>query len=186
MKQWVIIAVLLLLFSGSVLYIRGLNNTVRLDERINASWAEIDSQLKRRNDLIPSLVSIVKRYAVHEKDIFTNIAAARSQLSGAQTAEEKIAAAGKMDGFMGRLLVIVENYPDLKADQTFMRLMDELSGTENRIAVARKRYNSDVREFNTYIREVIGGYFAKRRGLDKARPYYEVPEIEKAKPEVKF
>lgn len=187
MNKWLITAILVavvLVFAGW--YINGLNRIVRMDEKINNSWAEIDSQLKRRNDLIPNLVNTVKGYAKHEKTIFTDIAKARAALSGAATVDEKIAAAQKMDGFLGRLLAIVENYPTLKANESFQQLMDELSGTENRIAVARNRYNDSVKEFNTYIREVFGKFFAKRRGITGSRPYYQVEVKEKVTPEVKF
>jgi LemA protein len=167
-------------------YINGMNRAVRLDERVNQGWSDIDSQLKRRNDLIPNLVNTVKGYAKHEKEVFTHVADARAALAGAKTINEKIDAAQKMDAALARLLMVVENYPALKADQTFLTLMDELSGTENRIAVARNRYNESVKLFNTYIREVFGSFFAKKRGLTEPRIYYKAEEKEKATPSVAF
>ena len=188
MKNWIVAVVIILLavLTCAAWYINGLNRVVRLDEKVSESWAEIDSQLKRRNDLIPNLVNTAKGYAKHEKSIFIHVADARAALAGAKTVKEKINAAGRLDAVLGRLLVIVERYPDLKANQTFQRLMDELAGTENRIAVARNRYNRGVKRFNTYIREVLGSFFAKRRGLTEPHPYYEIEEKDKATPEVEF
>ncbi len=148
-------------------YFSGLNSIVRKYEAVNASWAEIDNQLKRRSDLIPNLVNTVKGYASHEKGVLDNLANARARLGQASTKEEKITA-------------------NLKANENFQGLMDELSGTENRIAVARMRYNENVRSYNTYIKEVIGSFFANRRGLNKDFPYFEVSEKEKEAPKVEF
>jgi len=187
MKKWIIVAaVAFVIVVLGVFYVGGLNRIVRMDEQISGDWAEIESQLKRRNDLIPNLVNTAKGYAKHERETFRYIADARSKLAGAKTVNEKIAAAGQLDSALSRLLLVVERYPDLKANQSFQRLMDELAGTENRIAVARNRYNRSVKKFNTYIREVVGSFFAGRRGLDEPKPYYEVEETAKAVPEVKF
>lgn len=179
-----VVLVLGLMFVGW--YISGLNRIVRMHEAVNESWAEIDNQLKRRMDLIPNLVSTVKGYATHEKDVFTHVADARAKLAGAQTIKQKIDASNQLEGALSRLLVVVERYPDLKANTSFQRLMDELSGTENRIAVARMRYNRDVKMFNTHIREVIGSFFARRRGLNEPFEYFEVAEADKVVPQVKF
>ncbi|MFH1715103.1 MAG: LemA family protein [Elusimicrobiota bacterium] len=188
MKKLVIILAALLVVGIMFIgwYINGLNRIVRMHETVKESWAEIDNQLKRRSDLIPNLVNTVKGYAGHEKEVFTHIADARAKLAGAQTIKQKIDASNRLESALSRLLVIVERYPDLKANISFQRLMDELSGTENRIAVARMRYNREVKTFNAHIREVIGGFFARRRGLTEPFEYFEIAESDKAVPEVKF
>ena len=186
-KLWIILGVIFLLFIfGISWYIGGLNRIVRMNEAVNSSWAEIDNQLKRRSDLIPNLVSTVKGYAKHEKDVFANIADSRAKLAGAGSKSDKIAASNELSSSLSRLLVVVENYPNLKADANFKALMDELAGTENRISVARMRYNRDVKGYNTYIREVIGGFFARKKGLAEAFPYFEIKEEEKVTPKVSF
>ena len=187
----ILVAVLLFIFIIGSWFIHGLNKVVRLDEKVNEEWAQIETQLKRRNDLIPNLVQTVKGYAKHEKEIFIKVADARAKLTGlisqGGSIEAKIEAAKELQGALARLLAIVERYPDLKANQNFLRLQDELAGTENRIAVARTRYNRAVKEFNTYIREVFGSFFAKLRGLARPRPYFRIEEeSEKKVPEVKF
>jgi LemA protein len=161
------------------------NKMVVLSNNVDNNWAEIDNQLKRRNDLIPNLVSTVKGYASHEKEVFTQIADARSKLAGAQTVEDKMQASNQMEGALSRLLMIVERYPNLKANEQFNALMYELSGTENRIAVARKRYNDAVNEYNIYIQKIPNSIFAGIFGY-KAKPRFEVPETEKATPKVDF
>lgn len=160
----IIVVVVVLVVIGVTLYvIGGYNSLVRLDESVKAAWSQVENQLQRRNDLIPNLVSTVKGYAKQEKGIFENVANARSKLAGAQNVGDKITAANEMSGFLGRLLAIVENYPQLKSDQNFRQLMDELSGTENRIAVERMRYNELVKQFNQSIRvfpkNIIAGIF---------------------------
>ena len=122
------------------------NNIVSKHENITARWAQVENQLQRRNDLIPNLVNTVKGYAAHEKSVLENVTNARSQWGKANTLDEKVKAAGAMDAALARLLLVVENYPNLKADQTFLRLMDELSGTENRIAVERRRFDSILKK----------------------------------------
>jgi LemA protein len=139
------LAILVLVFVGyGIFSVSVKNDLVRLDESVSAAWSEIDNQLKRRSDLIPNLVATVKGYASHEEEVLTKIADARSRLSGARTVEEKAAGYNELQSALARLLVVVENYPALKANENFTRLMDELAGTENRIAVARKRYNDGV------------------------------------------
>ncbi|HLD29372.1 MAG TPA: LemA family protein, partial [bacterium] len=166
------------------------NNIVRLDEQVNQAWAEIENQFKRRNDLIPNLVNTVKGYAAHEKDIFISVADARARLTGliqeGGSPEAKIQAARELQGTLARLLAIAENYPNLKANENFLKLQDELAGTENRISVSRTRYNRDVQYFNTFIREVFGGFFARIKGLNKPHPYFEIEETEKIVPKVEF
>ncbi len=160
----IIVVVVVLVVIGVTLYvIGGYNSLVRLDESVKAAWSQVENQLQRRNDLIPNLVSTVKGYAKQEKGIFENVANARSKLAGAQNVGDKITAANEMSGFLGRLLAIVENYPQLKSDQNFRQLQDELAGTENRIAVERMRYNELVKQFNQSIRvfpkNIIAGIF---------------------------
>jgi len=184
-----ILLVLILIVGGWI--VGGLNRVVRLDERVNENWAQIETQLKRRNDLIPNLVATVKGYAKHEKEVFTRVADARAKLTGlisqGGSLQAKIKAARELQGALARLLAIVERYPDLKANQNFLKLQDELAGTENRIAVARTRYNRAVKEFNTYIREVFGSFFAKLRGLNSPRPYFRIEnKAEKEVPKVQF
>ena len=147
----VIIVLLLIAFLLGSMYVGRRNEMVRKRETVNAAWSQVDVVLQRRADLIPNLVETVKGYAGQEQKVFGDIAAARSQLLNAKTPSDKIAANGQLDSALGRLLVIVENYPQLKSNENFMRLQDELAGTENRIAVERRRYNETVQDYNTYI-----------------------------------
>ena len=167
-------------------YIKGLNYVVTLDEKASEAWSQVETQLQRRYDLIPNLVNTVKGYATHEKELFTKITALRSQWSQATTKQEKIAKSGQIERTLSRLLLVVENYPDLKASQNFLSLQAQLEGTENRISVARMRYNEAVKEFNTYIRTVFGSFFARRRGLTAALPYFKAETKAAKVPEVKF
>jgi LemA protein len=155
------------------------------EEAINAQWAEVQNQLQRRNDLIPNLVNTVKGYAAHESGVFNNIAEARSRLLAAKTPEETIQAANQTSSALGRLLAVVENYPQLKADAQFSRLMDDLSGTENRLAVARMRYNEAVQAYNTQRRRFPSNVTAKMFGF-KEHPYWEVPPEARQAPKVDF
>ncbi len=156
-----------------------------MDVSVDNAWAEIENHLKRRSDLIPNLVETVKGYATHEKELFENIANARAKLAGSATVPGKIGAANELSGFLGRLLAIAENYPQLKANESFLKLQDELAGTENRIAVARTRYNQAVREFNTTIRVFPSNIVAGIFGYEK-KSFFEVPDSEKEVPAVKF
>jgi LemA protein len=162
------------------------NGIVTKHETITAKWAQVESQLQRRNDLIPNLVNSVKGYAAHEKTIFEDVTNARSQWAKASTMDEKVKAAGSMDAALGRLLMVVENYPNLKADQTFLKLMDELAGTENRIAVERMRYNESVKDYNISVRTFPGSVIAGMSGFKPATEYFKAEEKAKAVPEVKF
>ncbi|PIP19384.1 MAG: LemA family protein [Candidatus Omnitrophica bacterium CG23_combo_of_CG06-09_8_20_14_all_41_10] len=162
------------------------NGIVSKHETITAKWAQVENQLQRRNDLIPNLVNTVKGYAAHEKTVFEEVTNARSQWAKAGTTEEKVKAAGAVDAALGRLLLVAENYPNLKADQTFLRLMDELSGTENRIAVERMRYNESVQDYNITVRIFPGNIIAGRFGYKPATGYFKAEEKAKAVPEVKF
>ena len=164
-------------------YINGLNKVVRLHEAVSERWAQVETMIQRRNDLIPNLVNTVKGYAGHERELLEEITRLRSQWANAKTVQEKIDNARALDAALARLMVVVENYPELKASENFQTLQAQLEGSENRIAVERKRYNEAVREFNTYIREVFGSFFAKRRGLTEPAPYFEAaPEAEKVPP----
>lgn len=162
------------------------NNIVTKQETITAKWAQVENQLQRRNDLIPNLVNTVKGYAAHEKGVFEAVTEARSQWGKASTVDEKVKAAGAVDSALSRLLLVVENYPTLKADQTFLQLMDELSGTENRIAVERMRYNESVRDYNITVRRFPANIVAGMFGYKAATEYFQAEEKAKAAPEVKF
>jgi len=161
------------------------NKVVAMDERVKAQWAQVENQLKRRYDLIPNLVETVKGYAKHEKEIFERIAEARTKYFQAKTISEKIQASKQLETALSRLLLLREAYPELKANESFLKLQDQLEGTENRIAVERRRYNEAVRELNTYRRTVFGRFFASLAGIKEA-PYYEIKEEEKQTPKVKF
>lgn len=163
----------------------GYDRVITMDERVKSQWAQVENQLKRRYDLIPNLVETVRGYAKHEKELFENIAEARTKYFQAGSVRDKVQAANQLEGFLSRLLVLRETYPELKANQSFLKLQDSLEGTENRIAVERKRYNDAVRELNTFIRTFFGRFFASFAGVSSAE-YYEVPEAEKAAPQVKF
>jgi len=162
------------------------NNIVSKHEMITAKWAQVDNQLQRRNDLIPNLVSTVKGYAAHEKGVFEAVTNARSQWAKAGTIEEKVKSAGALDSALSRLLFVAENYPNLKANDTFLKLMDELSGTENRIAVERMRYNEAVRDYNVTVRMFPGNIIAGLYGYKPAIEYFKSEEEAKKVPEVKF
>lgn len=162
------------------------NGIVSKHETISAKWAQVENQLQRRNDLIPNLVDTVKGYTAHEKGVFVAITNARSQWAKAGTTEEKIKAAGLIDTALSRLLMVAENYPNLKADQSFLKLMDELSGTENRVAVERMRYNEAVQNFNITVRVFPGNVVAGISGYKPATEYFKAEERAKTVPEVRF
>lgn len=162
------------------------NGIITKHETITAKWAQVENQLQRRNDLIPNLVNSVKGYAAHEKTVFEDVTNARSRWAGASSLNDKVKAAGQMDTALARLLLVVENYPQLKADQTFLQLMDELSGTENRIAVERMRYNEAVRDYNITVRRFPANFVASLFGYKIATEYFKAEEKAKVVPEVKF
>ena len=161
------------------------NRFVTLDEGVKSAWAQVENQLQRRYDLIPNLVETVKGYAKQEKDVLVEVTNARARVGGAATVPDKINANNELTGALSRLLVVVEKYPDLKSNQNFLRLQDELAGTENRISVERKRYNDVVQGYNVAIRSFPANLLAGMFGFGKAA-FFEVPAAAKAAPQVKF
>jgi LemA protein len=182
----IFLSIIVLIVLGAVMYGMGqYNQVVAMDEQVKSQWAQVENQLKRRYDLIPNLVETVKGYATHERELFENIANARTKYFQAATVPDKIKASQQLEGVLSRLLMLQESFPQLKANESFLKLQDSLEGTENRIAVERKRYNDDVRALNTYRRTVFGKFFASLAGVNEAQ-YYEVPQAEKEVPKVKF
>jgi len=161
------------------------NKFVGQEEAVKAQWAQVQNQLQRRNDLIPNLVETVKGYATHEESVFKEIADSRSKLLNAKSPEETISAANQQTSAIGRLLLVVENYPNLKANEQFNALMDELSGTENRLAVARQRYNEAVQQYNTSRRQFPANITAKMFSF-KDYPFFEAPVDARQAPKVNF
>ncbi|MCM3585375.1 LemA family protein [Mesobacillus maritimus] len=178
----IFIAILVLLL---LMIVPSYNNFVSLEESVDQSYAQIENQLQRRLDLIPNLVNTVKGYASHEEEVLTAIADARARLAGAGSPEEEATANAELSSALSRLLVVVENYPELKADQQFTQLMDELSGTENRISVARKDYNDQVAEYNKRIKRFPGVIIANVTGFDE-KEYFEADPNAQQAPEVDF
>jgi LemA protein len=156
-----------------------------MDEAVKGSWAQVENQLQRRYDLIPNLVETVKGYAKQEKDVLVEVTNARAKVGGAGTVPDKINANNELSSALSRLLVVVEKYPDLKSNQNFIRLQDELAGTENRIAVERMRYNDAVKAYNVAIRSFPANLLAGMFGFQKAT-FFEAPATAKATPQVKF
>src|SRR5208282_1905637 len=186
-KGWIVLVVLVvivLMLFGQYVGVR--NNLVAKDQAVKAAWSQVDIVLQRRADLIPNLVETVKGYAAQEVTVFGDIAKARSALLSAQTPSDKIAANGQLDGAIGRLLLIVENYPQLKSNENFLRLQDELAGTENRIAVERKRYNDTVQDYNTYISLFPNSLVASFAGFTRNDAYFKTEEGARQAPKVNF
>jgi len=184
---WTILVVLLILaFVLGSAYVTRRNQMAIKREAVNAAWAQVDVVLQRRADLIPNLVETVKGYAVQEQKVFGDIAAARAALVGAKNPADKIAANGQLDSALSRLLVIVENYPQLKSNENFMRLQDELAGTENRIAVERRRYNETVQDYNTYIALFPNSLVAGFAGFTRNDAYFKTDEGARQAPKVNF
>nr|WP_147533441.1 LemA family protein [Bacillus marasmi] len=178
----VVVAALVIM---GVMLMNSYNNFVDLEENVNQSYGQIENQLQRRLDLIPNLVNTVKGYASHEKDVISDISDARARLAGAKSPEEEANANAELSGALSRLLVVVENYPDLKADKQFTQLMDELAGTENRISVARKDYNDEVAIYNKKVKSFPGVVVAGVTGFDEKEYFKADPKAEEA-PEVDF
>jgi LemA protein len=182
----IVLGVVFLIVLVPLLYFKGTYNTlVAMDESVKAAWAQVENQLQRRYDLIPNYVETVKGYAAHEKEVLTRVTEARSRVGGAGSIDEKIEANNALSSALSRLLVVVEQYPDLKANVNFIRLQDELAGTENRIAVERRRFNEEVRAFNTRIRSFPTNMIAGLFGFEKAE-FFDVPKEREEAPKVKF
>jgi LemA protein len=180
----VVIVIAALVIGGG--YVSARNQMVTLNEQVKSNWAQVDVVLQRRADLIPNLVSTVKGFAAHEETVFGDIANARAALMGATTPAAKIAANGMLDGALVRLLAIKENYPDLKSNENFLRLQDELAGTENRIAVERKRYNDSIQAYNTYIGQFPNSFYAKWAGFQRNNDYFAASPASREVPKVQF
>ncbi len=180
-----IVVVLLALWIGST-FVGHRNEMVRKRETVNAAWSQVDVVLQRRADLIPNLVETVKGFATHEEKVFGDIAAARAAMAGAKTPQEKIAANGQLDSALSRLLVVVENYPQLRSNENFLRLQDELAGTENRIAIERRRYNETVQDYNTYISLFPNNIVASLSGFTRNDAYFKTEEGARQAPRVNF
>jgi LemA protein len=180
------VVLLIAAFSLGGAFISRRNEMVGQKEAIKGAWAQVDNVIQRRADLIPNLVNTVKGYASHEQKVFDDIASARAQLGGARTPAERIAANSQLDGALSRLLVVVENYPNLKADQQFLRLQDELAGTENRIAVERRRYNETVQKYNTYIQLFPNSLVASFSGFQREDAYFKAEGAAREVPKVDF
>lgn len=185
----VIVVLVLLLVVGLVFfgqYVGVKNTLVTKNEAVKSAWSQVDIVLQRRADLIPNLVETVKGYAQQEQSVFGDIAKARSALLSAGTPQQKIAANGQLDGAIGRLLLVVENYPQLKSNENFLRLQDELAGTENRIAVERKRYNDTLQDYNTYVQQFPNSIFAGWAGFKPNDAYFAASEAARQVPKVNF
>ncbi len=180
----VIVMILAFLLGGA--YFGRRNQMAIKKEAVNAAWAQVDVVLQRRSDLIPNLVETVKGYALQEQKVFGDIAAARAALGGARTPADKIAANGALDSALSRLLVVVENYPQLKSNENFQRLQDELAGTENRIAVERRRYNDTIQDYNTYISLFPNSLVASFAGFTRNEAYFKTDEGARNAPKVNF
>ena len=167
-------------------YVSTRNTLVSKNEAVKSAWSQVDIVLQRRADLIPNLVETVKGYAQQEQTVFGDIAKARSALLSAGTPQQKIAANGQLDAALGRLLLVVENYPQLKSNENFLRLQDELAGTENRIAVERKRYNDTLQDYNTYVQQFPNSLFASLAGFKPNDAYFQASEGSRAVPKVNF
>ena len=182
-KIAVIVGGILLLVAGWL--VKGYNGVIRMDEDVKEKWAQVENQLKRRYDLIPNLVETVKGFAAHEQGIFTAIAEARTKYFAAQSVSDKVAASRGLEGALSRLLMLQENYPQLKANENFLKLQDSLEGTENRIAVERMRYNESVKTINAHVRGFPGSIFGAIAGVQQA-VYYDLPAGQEETPKVKF
>jgi len=179
------IPVLIALIVGGS-YVSSRNQMVRKNETVKQTWSQVDVVLQRRADLIPNLVATVKGYAQQEQKVFGDVANARASLLSARTPGEKIAANGQLDGALGRLLAIVENYPNLKSNQNFLALQDELAGTENRIAVERRRYNEALQDYNTYVGLFPNNIFARWAGFQRNNDYFAASGSAREAPKVDF
>lgn len=178
---WIILILIFLFFP--VYYY---NRLISLDQKVKSSWAQVENVYQRRSDLIPNLVEIVKGYAKHEKELLISVTEARTKWQEAKNVKEKEEAAGEIERVISRLLMIVENYPNLKASENFLSLQDELAGTENRISVERRRYNISVEEYNRFAKSFPAIIFVKLFGFDKEKSYFQAEEKSKKAPQIKF
>ena len=182
----IVVALLVLLIIIPYSYLKGTyNSLVTMDETVKGAWAQVENQLQRRYDLIPNYVETVKGYAAHEKEVFVKVTEARSKVAGAANISEKMQANNQLSSALSRLMVVVERYPELKANTNFIRLQDELAGTENRIAVERRRFNEMVKVYNIKIRSFPTNIIAGMFGFEKAT-FFEVPKERQEAPKVKF
>jgi LemA protein len=182
----VVIVILVIALAVFGQYVGVKNSLVAKDQAVKAAWSQVDIVLQRRADLIPNLVETVKGYAQQEVTVFGDIAKARSALLSAQTPSDKIAANQQLDGAIGRLLVVVENYPQLKSNENFLRLQDELAGTENRIAIERRRYNDKLQDYNTYLLQFPASLYAGWAGFKQNPAYFQASEASREAPKVNF
>jgi len=179
----IIVAILIIIFA----YLKyQYNHLVQLDQKVKEAWAQVENVYQRRADLIPNLVETVKGYAKHEKDVFIKVTEARTKWQSAKSVKEKEVAAGQIERALSRLLLVVENYPQLKANENFLALQDELAGTENRIAVERRKYNQAVKEYNSIVKTFPTFLFARLFGFDMEKPYFKAITGTEKPPEVKF
>jgi LemA protein len=186
-KVWIIIGILVLvvlMFGGSC--VGKYNQLVSLNESVSTAWSQVENVLQRRNDLIPNLVNTVKGYAAQEQKVFIDVTEARAKVGGATTVPEKVEANNQLTAALGRLLLVVENYPQLKSNQNFLALQDELAGTENRIAVERMRYNDAVKGYNTFVRMFPNNAIAGVFGYSRENIYFKAAEEAKTAPKVDF
>ena len=187
---WIVLGVVGVLVLGLFMvggsYVSARNTMVQKDQAVKAQWSEVDVQLERRADLIPNLVETVKGFTKEESTVFGDIANARAGMLNAQGPAAKIQANGQLDGALGRLLLLTENYPQLRSSEQFMRLQDELAGTENRIGVARKRYNDAIQDYNTFILQFPNNIWAGMAGFKENDAYFKASESARTVPGVKF
>lgn len=186
-KGWitlVVIVLLIVIFGG--MYVSARNTMVRKNETVKSDWAQVDVVLERRADLIPNLVATVKGIAAQEVTVFTAVANARANLMNAQTPKGKIAANGQLDGALAKVLALTENYPQLKSNESFLQLQDELAGTENRIAVERRRYDDAIQDYNTYVGTFPNDVFARWAGFQRNDAYFAASPASRAVPQVEF
>jgi LemA protein len=182
----VAVVIIVILLIGFGMYFSVKNTLVQKNEAVKSTWSQVDVVLQRRADLIPNLVETVKGIAKQEQTVFGEIAQARSQLLSASAPQDKIAANQRLDGALGRLLALAENYPQLRSNENFLRLQDELAGTENRIAVERKRYNDTLQDYNTYVQQFPASLFASSMGFKPNNAYFTATEGSRAVPKVDF
>ncbi len=186
-KKWIVLGIIVL----AIIILGGscagkYNQIVTLNETVETSWAQVENVLQRRNDLIPNLVETVKGIAAQEQKVFIDVAEARAKVGGAATIPDKIAANNQLTAALGRLLLVVERYPDIKSNRNFLALQDELAGTENRIAVERKRYNDSVRSYNVFVRRFPNNLIAGIFGYSKEDVYFKAEEGAEQAPKVDF